>query len=104
MLNLSHWQETLMNLFLEKWIAEFHQFLRNTTHTLANNVYHTKDDTYKKIKLLKNNKNIVIRSGDKYSSIDIMNKKYYDKKVEEMINKGVEQGNMKKPKITLWNN
>ena len=53
---------------------EFHQFRRNTTHTLANNVYHTKDDTYKKIKSLRDNKKIVILSGDKDSGIVIMNK------------------------------
>ena len=53
---------------------EFHQFRRNTTYTLANNVYHTKDDTHKKIKSLRDNKKIVILSGDKDSGIVIMNK------------------------------
>ena len=71
---------------------EFHQFLRNTTYTLTNNVYHTKDDTYNKTKSLRDNKNIVILSGDKDSSIVIMNKIDYDKKVEQMINEGIEQG------------
>ena len=69
---------------------EFHQFLRNTTNTLTNNVYHTKDDTCNKTKSLRDNKNIVILSGDKDSSIVIMNKKDYNKKVEEMINEGIE--------------
>ena len=41
---------------------EFHQFLRNTSYTLTNNVYHTKDDTYNKTKSLRDNKNIVIYS------------------------------------------
>ena len=54
--------------------------------------YHTKDDTYNKIKSLRDNKNIVILSGDKDSSIVIMNKIGCDKKVEEMINEGIEQG------------
>ena len=71
---------------------EFHQFLRNTTNTLTNNVYHTKDDTCNKTKSLRDNKNIIILSGDKDSSIVIMNKKDYNKKVEEMINEGIEQG------------
>ena len=31
-------------------------------------------------------------SGDKDSTIVIMNKKDYNKKVEEMINEGIEQG------------
>ena len=74
---------------------EFHLFLRNTTYTLTNNVYHTKDDTYNKTKSLRGNKNIVILSGDKDSSIVIMNKIDYDKKVEEMINEGIEQGKYK---------
>ena len=70
---------------------EFHQFLRNTTCTLANNVYHIKDGTYNKTKSLRDNKNIVIRSGNKDSSIVVINKIDYDKKVEEMINEGIEQ-------------
>ena len=61
-------------------------------YTLTKNVYHTKDDTYNKTKSLRDNKNIVILSGDKDSSIVIMNKIDYDKKVEQMINEGIEQG------------
>ena len=71
---------------------EFHQFLRNMTYTLTNNVYHTKVNTYNKTKSLGDNKNIVILSGDKDNSIVIMNKKDYNKKVEERINEGIEQG------------
>ena len=59
---------------------EFHQFLRNTTYTLTNNVCHTKDDIYNKTKSLREKKNIVILSRDKDSSIVIMNKKDYNKK------------------------
>ena len=81
---------------------EFHQFLRNTTYTLTNNVYHTKDDTYNKTKSLRDNKNIVILSGNFDSSIVRMNKKDYDKKVEEMINEGI--GNMNKLNITFVKN
>ena len=75
---------------------EFHQFLRNTTYTLTNNVYHTKDDTYNKTKSLRDNKNIVILSGDKDSSIVTMNQIDYDKKVEHMTNEGIEQGKYQK--------
>ena len=81
---------------------EFHQFLRNTTYTLTNNVYHTKDDTYNKTKSLRDNKNIVILSENFDSSIVRMNKKDYDKKVEEMINEGI--GNMNKLNITFAKN
>ena len=47
---------------------EFHQLLRNTSYTLTNNVYHTKDDTYNKTKSLRDNKNIAILSRDKDSN------------------------------------
>ena len=78
--------------FVSKEVKEeFHQFLRNSTYTLTNNVYHTKDDTYNKTKSLRDNKAIVILSGEKDSSVVIMNKKDYNKKVEEIINEGIEQ-------------
>ena len=64
---------------------EFDQLLRNIIHTLTNNVYHTKDGTFNKTKLLRDNKNIVKLSGDKDSSIVVVNEIDYDKKVEEMI-------------------
>ena len=54
---------------------EFHQFLRNTTYKLSNNAYRTRDTTYYKTKFVRDNKDIVILSGDKDSSIVIMNKK-----------------------------
>ena len=38
---------------------EFRQFLRNITHTLTNNIYHTKDDTFNKTKSLRDTKKIV---------------------------------------------
>ena len=63
---------------------------RNTTYTLTKNVYHTKDDTYNKTKSLRDNKNVVILSGDKDSSTVITNKIDYDKKVEDLINEGIE--------------
>ena len=75
---------------------EFPQFLRNTTYTLTNNVYDSKDNTYNKTKSLRDNKNIVIFSGDKDSSIVIMNKIDYDKKLEQIINEGIERGKYEK--------
>ena len=39
---------------------EFHQFLRNTTHTLTNNIYHTKYDIFNKTKSLRDNRKIVV--------------------------------------------
>lgn len=46
---------------------EFHQFLRNTTYEFSNNVYSTRDTTYHKTKLIRDNKDIIILSGDKDS-------------------------------------
>ena len=69
----------MINLFLQK----------HYIHTLTNDFYHAKDDTYNKSD---SPKNIVILSGDKDSSTVIMNQKDYDKKVEEMINERVAQG------------
>ena len=70
---------------------EFHWFLSKNTHTLTNSVPHTKGDMFNKTKSLQDNKNTVILSGDKDSSIVVMNKKDYYKKVEEMINERIEQ-------------
>ena len=39
---------------------EFHQFLRNTTYKLSNNVYRTRDTMYYKTKFIRDNKDIVI--------------------------------------------
>ena len=70
---------------------EFHQFLRNTTYKLSNNVYRTRDTMYHKTKFIRDNKDIVILSGDKDSSMVIMNKKDYNKKIDNMINDGIQQ-------------
>ena len=74
---------------------EFHQFLRNTTYKLSNNVYRTRDTMYHKTKFIRDNKDIVILSGDKDSSIVIMNRKDYNKKIDDMINDGMQQGKYK---------
>ena len=42
------------------------------------------------------NKDIAILSGDKDSSIVIMNKKDYNRKIEDMTNEGIQQGKYKK--------
>ena len=74
---------------------EFHQFLRNTTYKLSNNVYRTRDTMYHKTKFIRNNKDTVIHSGDKDSSIVIMNKKDYTKKTDNVINGGIQEGKYK---------
>ena len=69
--------------------GEFHQFLRNTTYQLSNNVCCTRETMCHKTKFIRHNKDIVILSDDKDSSIVIVNKKDYNKKIEHMINDGM---------------
>ena len=66
---------------------EFHQFIRNTTYKFLNNVYRTKDTIYHKTKVIRENRDIVILSG----SI-VKNKKDYNRKIDGMINEGIQQG------------
>ena len=44
---------------------------------------------YQKSKVIRENRDIVILSGDKDSSIVIMNKKDYNRKIDDMINEGI---------------
>ena len=50
---------------------------------------------YHYTKFIRDNKDIVIFSGDKDSSIAIMNKKDYNKKIDEIINDGIQRGKHK---------
>ena len=59
---------------------EFHEFLRHTTDLLSQNVYHTKDNTFKETHKIRNNNNVVIPPGDKDSSVIIVNRSDYAKK------------------------
>ena len=68
---------------------DFHEYVRGATNKFTQNIYRTKDDTFKSLKELKDNKNIVILSGDKDSSIVIMNKDDYKNKVNDMIEEGI---------------
>ena len=58
----------------------FHEFLRSTTNTFTQNVYRIKDNTYNLLKPLQRNKDIVLLSGDKDSSVVILDKACYDEK------------------------
>ena len=46
---------------------------------------------YHKSKVIRENRDIVILSGDKDSSIVIMNKKDYKRKIDDMMNEGIQQ-------------
>ena len=70
----------------------FHEYLRNMTYKFAQNIYHIKDYTYRNLRHLIQNNDIVLLAEDKGSSVVVMNKKYYILKVDNMINEGTQQG------------
>ena len=70
----------------------FHEFLRSFTNRCTNNVYQTKDKTFRKLHALRSNDNIVLLSGDKDSCVVILDKTDYIRKVSELIEKGVSEG------------
>ena len=81
-----------------------HEYLRATTQKFTTNVYQTKDKTFKSLQDIRNNENIVILSGDKDSSIVIMNKDDYINKVENMINSGIQDGKYERTTDATHNN
>ena len=55
---------------------------------MSQNVYHTKDNTFKETHKIRNNNNVVILPGDKDSSVIIMNRSG----VESMLQQGISEG------------
>ena len=70
----------------------FHEFLRGHVNKFTQNVYHSKDNTFKSLAEIRKNQDIVILSGDKDSSTVILNKTDYTDKVETMIKEGIDNG------------
>ena len=70
----------------------FHEFLRSATNKFTQNVYRTKDSTYNLLKPLQRNKDIVLLSGDKDSSVVILDKACYNEKINRLINDGISKG------------
>ncbi|XP_066924595.1 uncharacterized protein [Clytia hemisphaerica] len=68
----------------------FHEFLRAYTDIFAKNVYASKDYTFHNLRGLMNNENLAIVSGDKDSCVVIMNRNDYYSKIQEMIDKGIQ--------------
>ena len=71
---------------------EYHELLIKYTNIFSKNVLETKDFTYKTLKKLIDNPDIVILEGDKESATVIMNKVDYVTKMNQMIEKGLEDG------------
>ena len=73
-------------------LEDFHEFLRAYTDIFTKNIYATKDFTYKNLKNIIKDENIAVLSGDKDSSIVIMQKDDYNKKLQHMIDEGIRKG------------
>ena len=70
----------------------FHEFLKSVTNAFTQNVHTSKDNTYNLLKSLKPNKNIVFLSGDKDSSVVILDRACYKEKINTLINDGISKG------------
>ena len=68
-------------------LGDFHEFFRNYTDIFTNNILKTKDETFKNLKKLIMNKDIIIL--DKDSSIVLINRSNYIEKLELMIDHGI---------------
>ena len=78
----------------DKYIADvekenFHNFLRSSTNIFTKNILQSKDQTFKKLNALRNNKTIVVLSADKESCSIILDRVDYIKKVDNMILEGI---------------
>ena len=74
---------------LSEDLENFHEYLRKMTNKFTQNICHTKDNTYHDFCHLRNNKDIVLLSGDKDSPVVVTNKVDYVEKVNSMINEGM---------------
>ena len=70
----------------------FHEYLRKMTNKFTQNIYHTKDDTYRNLCHSIQKNDIVLLAGDKDSLVVVMNEKDYILKEDNMINEVIQQG------------
>ena len=69
---------------------DFHELLRPYRNIFAKNIYATRDNTYKNLKRIINDPNIAVVSGEKESCAVIMNRSDCFKKLQHMIDEGIE--------------
>ena len=75
-----------------KNVEYFHEYLRKMTNKFTQNIYHTKDDTYRNLCHSIQKNDIVLLAGDKDSLVVVMNEKDYILKEDNMINEVIQQG------------
>ena len=73
-------------------LEDFHEFLRAYTDIFTKHIYATKCFTYKNLKNIVKDENMAVLSGDKDSSIAIMQKDDYNQKLQQMIYEGIRNG------------
>ena len=73
-------------------LEDFREFLRTNTDMFTKNVHATKDYTYKNLKTLIENKDLVVISGDKESCVVILKISDYDKKLQIIMDEGITNG------------
>ena len=73
-------------------LEDFKHFLRTQTNLFHQNVHSTPDYTYKVLQKLASDPNLVVLSGDKDSSVVIMQREVYVEKLEDMIKEGISNG------------
>ena len=84
-------------------LEDFHEFLRAYANIFTKNIYAAKDYTYKNLKNLIENKDLVVISGDKDSCVVILKRGDYDKKLQGMIDEGITNGTYAPTADTILN-
>ena len=69
-----------------------HEYLRSWTNKFTENILCTKDNTFKSLKKLKQNDDIVLLNSNKESCVIILSKIDYVDKVNKMIQDGITKG------------
>ena len=69
-----------------------HELLRVYVDIFNKNIYATSDNTYKRLKSIINDPNIAVISGDRESHVVIINCSDYFKKLQHMIEGGIQNG------------
>ena len=79
------------NLQSDQW-ENVHEFLRAYVDISTKSVYTTPDYTYKHLKRIINDKNLVVVSGDKESCVPFVDKTDYQDKLQKMVDDVIKNG------------